>query len=155
MLLFNNEFIFKYKWNNVTLSFWNKYPNNYNKNVVATHVIDRYIENNILITNRIIETSFFKYIPYMKQFLISEYSEVNYDLKQMTIISKNITFTNNISVEEHITFKTNDIENTIMNQIIKVNAFSFGFIIEKKIMNEIKKNCNLGYETLINILEKS
>ncbi len=155
MLFWNNIVIFNNSWNNVTFAFWNKYPNNYNKSVLSSNVIDRTVIDNDIKSWRIIETSFLNFLPWKTNtnLLVSEYSILNRIDKTFEVISQNITFSSFITVKESIMFTINNNMFCEMSHNIKIEAFNrIGFLIEKKIIDEIERNSQNGIKALNDIM---
>lgn len=57
--LFCISFVYSHTWETVTQAAWRKYPNPLSPNIIGTDVVERKVEDGILITHRLISSKWF------------------------------------------------------------------------------------------------
>lgn len=149
----NNSHIFDNNFNNVSFAHWLKYPNPYNKSIIAIDILDRKIlEDGKLFTKRLITTNTCVPIPnilkkYLKlnKFYIIENTIIDIKNKKMLLESFNVSHNYLLSSYEYLTYTKNnlDINKTDMNQYIKVDISNYKNL-ENNAINLIKNNINDG-----------
>lgn len=53
------SFVYSHTWETVTQAAWRKYPNPLSPNIIGTDVVERKVEDGILITHRLISSKWF------------------------------------------------------------------------------------------------
>ncbi|CCF60765.1 hypothetical protein KAFR_0L01550 [Kazachstania africana CBS 2517] len=135
VLYYMNKHVFNNDFASVSMAFFNKYPNPYNKNTISIDVILRRIESNgNLFSIRLIKkqgklpswvTLFIGANSNITESWMIEYSTVNPKEQTLTTLIKNLNHTKLLQVEEHTLYRYNgDMERTFVNSKVK---FSSGF----------------------------
>ncbi|KAJ2784086.1 Phospholipid metabolism protein [Coemansia javaensis] len=112
MRLFEATHVFKHDWATVSLANWRKYPNEKTPHVQHVEILNQDVdpETGVLRTERLIMVR--QSVPALVRRVfggdtsyVLEYSEV--DPRQQTLVmqSQNLTFSNLLSVGEHITYR--------------------------------------------------
>eukprot|EP00056_Hartaetosiga_gracilis_P002131 m.50998 g.50998 ORF g.50998 m.50998 type:complete len:172 (-) comp10923_c0_seq4:428-943(-) len=150
-----SEHTFNHPWSHVSSGHWRKYPNPYNPAVIATDIVEREVTNNgVLNTTRLLSTEF-SMPRWVKNMFGSttinalEHSSVDPSHKKLSLVSKNITFCNLVSIKETITYTEDpqDSSRTIMNQQAEISVPSMTFM-EKTLADSIAKNSKKGKEAM-------
>ncbi|XP_043945914.1 PRELI domain containing protein 3B isoform X2 [Protopterus annectens] len=137
-----------------------KYPNPMNTSVVGVDVLERHVDaTGKLHSSRLLSTEWG--IPSVVKSLIGsnrtwtyvqEHSVVDPAEKTMELKSRNITFTNLVSVDERLVYKPHpqDSEKTVLTQeaIISVKGISLSSYLEGMMANTISSNANKGREAM-------
>jgi len=155
MKLWTSEHTFNHPWETVVAAAWRKYPNPMNPAVVGIDYLDRKVSpSGSLKTHRLISTHWglpgwaVRILGADRTCFASEHSEVNPQTKTMTSVSKNITFGNEISIEEKLTYVPNPKEpqTTLMKQeaVITVHGIPLSSYFEEFVANTISSNANKG-----------
>ncbi|XP_060925373.1 PRELI domain containing protein 3B [Limanda limanda] len=160
MKIWTSEHVFNHPWETVTKAAMQKYPNPMNPSVVGVDVLDRNIDKQgRLHSKRLLSTEWG--LPSIVKAIIGnsrtstfiqEHSVVDPIEKSFELKSTNITFTNMISVDEKLTYKTHpeDSEKTILTQeaIISVKGVSLGSYLEGVMASTMSANAGKGREAM-------
>ncbi|XP_043945913.1 PRELI domain containing protein 3B isoform X1 [Protopterus annectens] len=160
MKIWASEHIFNHPWETVTKAAMQKYPNPMNTSVVGVDVLERHVDaTGKLHSSRLLSTEWG--IPSVVKSLIGsnrtwtyvqEHSVVDPAEKTMELKSRNITFTNLVSVDERLVYKPHpqDSEKTVLTQeaIISVKGISLSSYLEGMMANTISSNANKGREAM-------
>lgn len=164
MKIWTSEHIFSHPWDTVTQAVWRKYPNPHNPAVVGTDVVERRVENGVLHTHRLISSRWG--LPSWAQKILGadrvcygfEHSEVDPELKVMTMRTRNLTFSNTVSMDERLVYVPDpaDDEKTILRQetIITVKGVPLTSYMENYLLNSISKNSFKGRDAMEFVISK-
>lgn len=164
MKIWTSEHTFNHPWETVAQAAWRKYPNPMNPAVVGIDVIDRKVENGVLVTHRLVGSTW--YFPRWAQSIIgtakicyaSEKSEVDPNNKQMSLKTQNLTFGRHISVDEvlHYSPHPTDPNKTLLKQeaTVKVHGVPLSYYMEDMITSRISTNANKGRQGLEWVITK-
>ncbi|KAI7819752.1 hypothetical protein BX661DRAFT_147086 [Kickxella alabastrina] len=157
MRLFEATHVFKHDWETVSLANWRKYPNDKTPHVRHVEILNQDIDENtgILRTERLIMVT--QNVPTLVRKIfggdtsyVLEYSEVDPAQQTMVMQSQNMTFSNLLSVGEHIVYKP-DPENprhTMFTQSAQVKASTALYRLANKVedmcWNRFKDNAHVG-----------
>ncbi|KAK0055212.1 PRELI domain-containing protein 1 mitochondrial [Biomphalaria pfeifferi] len=126
--------LFKYTWEQVAISFWQRYPNPNSKHVLTEDVISRQIDGDKIISKRMLtKTNKIpkwgeKLVGQNKNVLIVEESVVDMSQKTVTTYTRNLGLQKIMSIEEKCVYKINP-ENpawTICERTAFVSSCVFG-----------------------------
>ncbi|KAG7188732.1 hypothetical protein KM043_008352 [Ampulex compressa] len=158
MKIWTSEHIFNHPWETVTQAAWRKYPNPINPAVIGTDVIDRKVVNGVLHTHRLVSSRWG--FPGWTQPLIghanicyaSERSEVDPTNKEMVLKTRNLTFCNNIAVDETVRYTPHptDTSKTLLTQeaVITVQGVPLTSYMENLLTSRISFNANMGRQAM-------
>lgn len=160
MKIWTSEHIFNHPWETVTTAAMQKYPNPMNTSVVGVDVLDRHVDTRgKLHSSRLLSTEWG--IPSVVKSLIGsnrtwtyvqEHSVVDPVEKTMELKSRNITFTNLVSVDERLVYKPHpqDSEKTVLTQeaIISVKGISLSSYLEGLMASTMSSNASKGREAM-------
>ncbi|XP_071551596.1 PRELI domain containing protein 3B [Panulirus ornatus] len=164
MKIWTSEHIFSHPWETVTQAVWRKYPNPHNPAVVGTDVVERRVVNGVLHTHRLISSRWG--LPSWAQTILGadrvcygyEHSEVNPDERTMTMRTRNLTFSNTVSMDERMVYYPDpkDNEKTILRQetIITVKGVPLTSYMENYLINSISANSFKGREAMEFVISK-
>jgi len=164
MKIWTSEHIFSHPWDTVTQAVWRKYPNPHNPAVVGTDVVERRVENGVLHTHRLISSRWG--LPSWAQKILGadrvcygfEHSEVDPEQKVMTMRTRNLTFSNTVSMDERLVYVPDpaDDEKTILRQetIITVKGVPLTSYMENYLLNSISKNSFKGRDAMEFVISK-
>ncbi|KAM6340769.1 PRELI domain containing protein 3B isoform 2-T3 [Alca torda] len=152
MRIWTSEHVFDHPWETVTTAAMQKYPNPMNPGVVGVDVLQRQVDaGGKLHSHRLLSTEWG--IPAIVKSLIGtcrtktyvqEHSVVDPVKKTMELKSRNISFTNLVSVDERLVYKPHPREpdKTILTQeaIISVKGVSLSSYLEGLMANTISSN---------------
>ncbi|RWS27717.1 protein slowmo-like protein [Leptotrombidium deliense] len=154
MKIWTSEHIFSHPWETVVTAAWRKYPNPMNPAVVGIDVVDRNVQNGVLKTHRLICMEWglpqwaIRILGADKTCFASEHSEVDPTKKIMTMQSKNLTFCNEISIMEKLTYSPHPMkpESTLLKQeaVITVHGVPLSSYFEDFISKTVSVNANKG-----------
>ncbi|KAJ2500159.1 Phospholipid metabolism protein [Coemansia sp. RSA 1972] len=167
MRLFEAVHVFKYDWETVSLANWRKYPNEKTPHVRHVEVLNQEVdaETGVLRTERLIMVQ--QSVPALIRRLLGgdasyvlEYSEVDPQNKTLVMQSQNLTYSNLLSVGEHIVFQP-DAENpahTVFTQSAQLKASGAMFRLASKLedisWNRFNDNAHIGKLGLEQVLSK-
>uniref|UniRef100_A0A1W7R9J0 Protein slowmo n=1 Tax=Hadrurus spadix TaxID=141984 RepID=A0A1W7R9J0_9SCOR len=164
MKIWTSEHTFNHPWETVVQAAWRKYPNPMNPAVTGIDVIDRKVSNGILKTHRLISTKWglpswaTKILGSDRICYASEHSEVDASHKTMTLRSRNLTFCNEISIEEMLTYSphpTNS-ECTLLKQeaIVTIKGIPLSSFLEDFVAGSISCNAGKGRQAMEWVISK-
>ncbi|KAJ1940319.1 Phospholipid metabolism protein [Kickxella alabastrina] len=157
MRLFEATHVFKHDWATVSLANWRKYPNDKTPHVRHVEILNQDIDENtgILRTERLIMVT--QNVPTLVRKIfggdtsyVLEYSEVDPAQQTMVMQSQNMTFSNLLSVGEHIVYKPDpeDPRHTMFTQSAQVKASTALYRLANKVedmcWNRFKDNAHVG-----------
>jgi len=165
MRIWTNEHTFQHPWDTVVQAVWRKYPNPLNPSVVGIDIIDRKVcpETSVMHTHRLISCKWG--LPsWAERFLgrdtsyASEHSELDPKAKNFTLKSKNLSFCNEISIIEQLTYKPHPMDNekTIMTQetLVEVHGIPLSSYFEDFVYKDISKNAVKGRQAMELVINK-
>lgn len=154
MKIWTSEHTFQHPWETVTQAAWRKYPNPMNPAVEAIDIVDRKVSNGVLKTHRLISSRWglpswaSRLLGSDKTCYASEHSEVNPRQKVMTLLTKNITFCNEVSVVEKLTYSPHPSKEdcTLLKQeaVVTIKNVPLSSYIEEYLARTISSNANKG-----------
>jgi len=138
---------------------WRKYPNPQNPNVTGLDVVDRKLDNaGVLHSHRLMRTEWglprwaTELIGIDRPCYVSEHSEVNPDQKLMTLKSRNVTFSNFVSIDEQLIYEPHPTEpdKTLLKQeaVITVSGVPLTSYMESIVMSGCNSNAGKGREAM-------
>ena len=152
----------KHSWEDVCRIFYQRYPNPYSGHVLSEDVLLRKIENNTLITVRLYKKTdetpdWLKCLLPCTNALILERSDMNLKNQTLKVLSKNITLTYFLTVEENSLFSklaTNEkLCNVERKAIIYSNFYGISYLLESFGLKKYKSNIlrmDTGIEYVLN-----
>ncbi|KAJ2784509.1 Phospholipid metabolism protein [Coemansia interrupta] len=168
MRLFEASHVFKHDWATVSLANWRKYPNDKTPHVRHVEILNQEVDETtgVLRTERLIMVR--QNVPALVRKIfggdtsyVLEYSEVDPAKQTLVMQSQNMTFSNLLSVGEHIVYKP-DPENpahTIFTQSAQLKAstalYRFANKIEDMCWNRFQDNAHfgkLGLEQVVSVI---
>lgn len=164
MKIWTSEHVFNYNWETVSGGQWQKYPNPHNQAVVGTDVVDRRVVGGVLHSSRIISSDW-KLASWVQNLIgankvcyAHEVSTVDPRNRVMTMQSKNLSFSNVVTMEENMTYRPHpeDAGKTMMLQetIVTVQGVPLTSYMESIIVNTVSNNSNKGKAAMEWIVEK-
>ncbi|XP_054918707.1 PRELI domain containing protein 3A isoform X2 [Dermacentor andersoni] len=150
MKIWTSEHTFNHPWETVAQAAWRKYPNPMNPAVVGIDVVDRQVHNGVLKSHRLISTAWG--FPTWAQRILgadrtcyaSEHSVVDPARRTMTMLSRNLTFCNEISIVEKLTYTEHPQHkgNTLMTQeaVITIRGVPLSSYLEDFVAKAISSN---------------
>ncbi|KAI8321976.1 hypothetical protein GQ54DRAFT_333608 [Martensiomyces pterosporus] len=167
MRLFEATHVFKHDWGTVSLANWRKYPNDKTPHVRHVEILNQDLdpETGVLRTERLIMVR--QNVPTLLRKLfggdtsyVLEYSEADPRERTLTMQSQNMTYSNLLSVGEHIVYKP-DPENpghTLFIQSAQLKACSAMYRLANKVedmcFNRFCDNADIGKLGLEQVLSK-
>ncbi|KAJ1864679.1 Phospholipid metabolism protein [Coemansia sp. RSA 486] len=167
MRLFEASHVFKHDWATVSLANWRKYPNDKTPHVRHVETLNQEVDEatGILKTERLIMVK--QSVPTLVRKIfggdtsyVLEYSEVDPAKQTLVMQSQNMTFSNLLSVGEHITYMP-DPENpahTIFTQSAQLKASAALYRLANKVedmcWNRFKDNAHVGKQGLEQVVFK-
>ncbi|KAI1285553.1 Protein slowmo [Halotydeus destructor] len=158
MKIWTSEHVFNHPWETVVTATWRKYPNPMNPAVVGIDTVDRKVEDGVLKTHRVISTEWglpgwaVKVLGADRTCFASEHSEVDPLNKKMMLKSRNLTFCNELSIEEKLTYVPHPSEQgtTLLKQeaLITVHGIPLSSYFEDFIGKTISGNANKGRQAM-------
>ncbi|XP_054719592.1 protein slowmo-like [Uloborus diversus] len=158
MKIWTSEHTFQHPWETVTQAAWRKYPNPMNPAVEAIDIVDRSISNGVLKTHRLISSKWglpswaSRLLGADKTCYASEHSEVNPTNKTMTLMTKNLTFCNEVSVVEKLTYSPHPSKEdcTLLKQeaVVTIRNVPLSSYIEDYLAKTISNNANKGRQAM-------
>ncbi|XP_067120997.1 protein slowmo [Centruroides vittatus] len=164
MKIWTSEHTFNHPWETVAQAAWRKYPNPMNPAVVGIDVVDRKIANGVLKTHRLISTKWglpswaVKILGTDKTCYASEHSEVDPRHRIMTLRSRNLTFCNEISIEEMLTYSPHPTKSecTLLKQeaIVTIKGVPLSSYLEDFVAGSISSNAGKGRQAMEWVISK-
>jgi len=165
MKIWTQEHTFNHSWETVVQGQWQKYPNPHNQAVIGTDVVERRVTGEgVLHTNRIISSDWGlaewvqKLIGANKVCYASETSIVDPRRRLMEMHSRNLTFCNFVSMEEHMTYcpDSQDPGKTLLRQetVVTVQGVPLTSYMESIIVNTVSNNSSKGKAAIEWIVDK-
>ncbi|XP_035213122.1 protein slowmo-like [Stegodyphus dumicola] len=158
MKIWTSEHTFQHPWETVTQAAWRKYPNPMNPAVEAIDIVDRKICNGVLKTHRLISSKWglpswaSKLLGSDKTCYASEHSEVNPKDKVMTLQTRNLTFCNEVSVVEKLTYSPHPSKQdcTLLKQeaVVTIKNVPLSSYIEDYLARTISSNAAKGRQAM-------
>lgn len=154
MKIWTSEYTFNHPWETVAQAAWRKYPNPMNPAVVGIDVVDRQVRDGVLKSHRLISTCWG--LPSWAQRILgadrtcyaSEHSVVDPSQRTMTMLSRNLTFCNEISIVEKLTYTEHPQEQscTLMKQeaVITIRGVPLSSYLEDFVAKAISSNAGKG-----------
>ncbi|XP_054930191.1 protein slowmo-like [Dermacentor andersoni] len=154
MKILTPERTFNHQWETGAEAEWRKYPNPMNPVVTGIDVVDRQMRNGILKSHRLISTAWG--FPAWEQMIMgadqtcyaSEHSVVDPTRCTMTLVSRNLTFYNEIYIVEKLTYTEHPQHkgNTLMPQeaIITIRGVRLSSYLEDFVAKAISSNAGKG-----------
>ncbi|KAI2795719.1 hypothetical protein RDWZM_007115 [Blomia tropicalis] len=165
MKIWTTEHTFEHPWDTVVQAVWRKYPNPMNQSVVGIDIIDRKVcpETSVMRTHRLISCKWG--LPsWAEKFLgrdtsyASEHSELDPKSRCFTLKSKNLSFCNEISIIEQLTYKPHpsDGMKTLMKQetLVEVHGIPLSSYFEDFVCKDISKNALKGRQAMEYVIGK-
>jgi len=165
MKIWTSEHTFSHPWHTVVQAVWRKYPNPMNPAVVGIDVIDRDIgPTGVMRTHRLISCEWG--LPNWAQRILgtdrtcyaSEHSEVDPSNRTMTLQSKNLSFCNELSIIERLTYSPhpNQPNSTLLKQeaVITVHGIPLSSYFEDFVSRNISSNANKGRQAMEFVINK-
>ncbi|GIY09138.1 protein slowmo [Caerostris darwini] len=129
-----------------------------NPAVEAIDIVDRKVSNGVLQTHRLISSKWglpgwaSRLLGADKTCYASEHSEVNPQKKVMTLLTKNITFCNEVSVVEKLTYSPHpsNYDCTLLKQeaVVTIKNIPLSSYIEDYLTGMISSNANKGRQAM-------
>ncbi|XP_023213209.1 protein slowmo-like [Centruroides sculpturatus] len=164
MKIWTSEHTFNHPWETVAQAAWRKYPNPMNPAVVGIDVVDRKIANGVLKTHRLISTKWglpswaVRILGTDKTCYASEHSEVDPRHRTMTLRSRNLTFCNEISIEEMLTYSPHPTKSecTLLKQeaIVTIKGVPLSSYLEDFVAGTISSNAGKGRQAMEWVISK-
>ncbi|KAJ2452629.1 Phospholipid metabolism protein [Coemansia sp. RSA 2336] len=167
MRLFEAAHVFKHDWETVSLANWRKYPNEQTPHVRHVEILNQEMdpETGVLRTERLIMVQ--QPVPALIRRVfggdasyVLEYSEVDPQKKTLVMQSQNMTYSNLLSVGEHIVFQPHaeNPTHTLFTQSAQLKASGALFRLANKIedmcWNRFNDNAKVGKLGLEQVLSK-
>lgn len=161
MKVFVNEHQFKYSWRNITLAYFNKYPNKFSQHVKEIDCYDRQLVDNLLIIRRILtfEIKLPWIIENLKSYFLPDYNSgyihetitIDPVNRSMQTVSRSLITNNYLSVVEKSSY-VKDEDNTVYNQRICINTPYK--IVEEFVYKLLSNKSNTGIQALDEIASR-
>lgn len=165
MRIWTTEHTFDHQWDTVVQAVWRKYPNPMNPSVVGIDILDRKVcpQTSVMHTHRLITCKWGlpgwaeKILGRSKTFA-SEYSELDPIKKNFTLKSKNVSFCDELSIIEKLTYKPHpsDCGKTIMTQetLVEVHGIPLSSYLEDFVYKDIMRNAHKGRQAMELVIDK-
>lgn len=164
MRIWSSEHIFNHPWDNVVKAALKKYPNPLNPGVIGVDVIDRHIDNHIIKSHRLLTTKWNmpdwinKITGGNRICFASEHSHVDVKNKEFSLMSRNLTLNNIISIEERLTYSVHpdDRNKTMLKQEAQITVQNVPLIsyLENLVATTINSNAHKGRQAIEYIIHK-
>ncbi|XP_076350920.1 PRELI domain containing protein 3A-like [Tachypleus tridentatus] len=164
MKIWTSEHIYSHPWETVVQAAWRKYPNPMNPAVVGIDVVDRRVTEGVLKTHRLISTKWglpswaTRILGADRTCYASEHSEVDPANKSMVLMSKNITFCNEVSIVEKMTYSAHPSsdECTLVKQeaVVTIHGVPLSSYLEDFIARTISVNSSKGKQAMEWVISK-
>jgi len=160
MKIWSSEHVFNHSWDNVVKAALQKYPNPLNPSVVGVDVIDRVIDNErALIKSHRLLTTTWSFPPWIAKLIggnricyASEHSCIDLEKKELSLRSRNLTFSNVIHVDEKLTYSVHpqDSSKTLLKQEAQITVSNMPLIdyLEGMMANKINGNAHKGRQAI-------
>jgi hypothetical protein len=160
MKIWTSEHIFEHPWEEVVQGALRKYPNPFNSSVKGLDVVERKVDSDgVLRTHRLMSTCW--NLPSWSSAILgglnrmcygSEHSEINPLKKIMKLRTRNLTFSNVITIEEHLSYEANphNPKTTLMKQesVITVKGVPLGSYLEGLVEGTCSSNAVNGRQAM-------
>ncbi|KNC78045.1 hypothetical protein SARC_09510 [Sphaeroforma arctica JP610] len=162
MIEFVNSHVFGHEWSNITQANWQKYPNEHSPHINSVDIVERKVTGpGILDTVRLIGCK--QQVPYLLRRLVGsaddeayvyETSKVDVPNRTMKLVSRNVTFSKLVTVDETCTYTPNPIDEstTLFEQRVRITAIGVpGWIVnsvEAVMADNYKKTASKGRNAL-------
>lgn len=165
MKFWNTEHTFEHPWETVVTAALRKYPNPMNPAVVGLDVVDRHVDKNgVLVSHRLMATKW-GMPDFVKRFLHiadvcygSEHSEVDPVNKKMKLRTRNLTYINNLTIDEYLSYHPHpdDPKKTQLTQKteVTIKGMPLGSYLEKLITDNMSSNAKKGRAAIEWVIEK-
>lgn len=165
MKIWTSEHTFEHNWETVVKAAWKKYPNPMNPAVVGIDVLDRYVDKKGVLKSHRLMTTRWGLPEWAKKLLGasehaygSEHSEVDTKGRTMTLISKNLTFCNIVTIDEKLVYSPHpaDSSKTQLKQeaVVTIHGIPLSSYLEKIITQNINNNAHKGRQGMEWVIEK-
>lgn len=158
MKIWTSEHTFNHPWETVAQATWRKYPNPMNPAVVGIDVIDRQVCDGVLKSHRLVSTKWglpswaIKVLGADRTCFASEHSEVDPHRKILTFRSRNLTFCNELSIIERLTYYPDpkDENRTLLKQeaLVTVKGIPLSSYLEAFVTSTISINASKGRQAM-------
>lgn len=164
MKIWTSDYTFNHPWETVVQAAWRKYPNPMNPAVIGTDVVDRKVEDGILLTHRLVSSKWG--LPRWVQSIVgpsnicyaTERSEVNPNSKQMVLKTRNLTFGSFIAVDETLSYQPHPEDNgkTLLKQeaVVTVEGVPLHNYMEDLLTRTIMTNAGKGRLAMEWVIDK-
>ncbi|XP_075679020.1 PRELI domain containing slowmo isoform X1 [Dermatophagoides pteronyssinus] len=165
MRIWTSEHTFEHQWDTVVQAVWRKYPNPLNPSVIGIDILDRSVcpQTSVMRTHRLIGCKWG--LPGWAESLLgrsktyaSEYSEIDPRAKNFTLRSKNISFCNELSIIEQLTYKPHpsNPNKTLMTQetVVEVHGIPLSSYLEDFVHKDIMRNAAKGRQAMELVIGK-
>lgn len=166
MKIWSSEHVFNHSWENVVKAAMQKYPNPLNPGVVGVDVIERVIdpERALIKSHRLLTTNW-SLAPWITKLIggnrtcyASEHSCVDLERKELSLRSRNLTFSNVIHVDEQLTYSVHpqDASKTLLRQEAQITVSNVPLIdyLEGLMANKINGNAQKGRQAIEFIIKQ-
>ncbi|KAI0213055.1 Protein slowmo [Lamellibrachia satsuma] len=166
MKLWTSEHTFHHPWDTVVQAAWRKYPNPLNPSVVALDVIERNLDNRsgALKVRRLMTTEWgipnwiVKLIGMTETCYVDERIEVDPHKKQMTLLSRNLTYCKFLTMSETLVYSQDpkDPSRTLLVQDTSVNVHGIPMTsyIEGLVEGSCTNNSHKGRQAMEWVISK-
>jgi hypothetical protein len=148
---------FHHPWNQISLASWRKYPNPNRPDVLSVDLINKHFDpaTGILTSTRLI-TTHVRLPSFLESFYSNpivycvEESYVDPRNQTMRLVSKNITLSSMMEVEEMCTYTAAQNQTTHFQQDVKIKAHLFGLAgkVENWSLENFRKNALKGRDIM-------
>uniref|UniRef100_A0A1B6C3K4 PRELI/MSF1 domain-containing protein n=1 Tax=Clastoptera arizonana TaxID=38151 RepID=A0A1B6C3K4_9HEMI len=164
MKIWTSEHTFNHPWETVAKAAWRKYPNPINPAVIGTDVVERKVVDGVLLTHRLVSSKWG--FPTWVQKLVgspsvcyaSEWSQVDPNVRQMELKTRNLTFGSFIAVDETLSYQPHpeDVSKTLLRQeaVVTVRGVPLQNSLEDLLTNTIKTNAGKGRLAIEWVIDK-
>jgi len=167
MKIWSSEHVFDHPWETVAKAAVQKYPNPLNTNVTGIDVVERRIDSLQRIrSHRLIQTTWHvslwiaRLLGGNRTCLGSEHSCIDRAQRRMSLQSRNLTFSNVVSIDERLTYTPHPSEperKTLLQQeaIITVGQhMPLIDYLESLVFNTINTNAHKGRQAIEFVIER-
>lgn len=159
MRIWTSEHTFEHPWETVAQAAWRKYPNPMNPSVVGVDVVDRKIDDKgVLRSHRLLATEWgmpnwlINFVGMNRSCFVSEHSEVNPRNQTVTLRSRNVSFDNFITIDEHLVYSRHpqNPSNTLLKQeaVISVKGVPMTDYLENMVFGTCSNNAHQGRDAM-------
>ncbi|CAG0880056.1 unnamed protein product [Cyprideis torosa] len=163
MKIWTTDVTFDSPWETVAQAVWRKYPNKFNPCVVATDVVDRYVEKGILHSERVVTSKF--PVPGWVEAIIGthsaafshEISQVDPKKRSFSMQVKNLSLGACLELRERLTYDAdqNDSNKTHfhMEQYVTVFGVPLSSYLEDSLVETVRNNSVKGKLAIENVIQ--